>query len=358
MNNLYNHINNIENDEFADFLNLSARLGMDPLLVQGAGGNTSIKLDDVLWVKASGFWLKNAQTQDMFVPLKLAEIRNKLRHGETALTEQEILSEQNPHHLRPSIETTLHALMDHKVVVHLHSINALTYAVRKNGRHDLEQLLADTNWSWVPYAKPGLSLTKAVQAVISEDHPDVILLSNHGILLGANSVEELEQLLDRIESRLFVAPRTIANADMNALQVLADNSHYRLPDNNEVHALALDKVAMAIAESHALYPDHVVFLGAGPMASFHRDNFPSWCQSVEGQSLDVLPKIVLIENHGVLVRKDLSLGAHEMAQCLAALAIRLSDVEHLAFLEPAQEQELLEWEAEKYRQSLHKTSAV
>ena len=33
---------------------LSARLGRDPLLVQASSGNTSIKLDGVLWIKASG----------------------------------------------------------------------------------------------------------------------------------------------------------------------------------------------------------------------------------------------------------------------------------------------------------------
>lgn len=36
---------------------MSARVGSNILLVQGAGGNSSVKDGDVLWVKASGTWL-------------------------------------------------------------------------------------------------------------------------------------------------------------------------------------------------------------------------------------------------------------------------------------------------------------
>ena len=36
---------------------LSARVGSDPLLVQAAGGNTSLKDKGVMWIKASGTWL-------------------------------------------------------------------------------------------------------------------------------------------------------------------------------------------------------------------------------------------------------------------------------------------------------------
>ena len=39
---------------------LSASVGADPLLVQGAGGNTSLKQAGLLWIKASGTWLMNA----------------------------------------------------------------------------------------------------------------------------------------------------------------------------------------------------------------------------------------------------------------------------------------------------------
>ncbi len=53
---------------------LSARVGSDPLLVQASNGNTSIKLDGILWIKASGKWLAHSMQEEMLVPLKLAEV--------------------------------------------------------------------------------------------------------------------------------------------------------------------------------------------------------------------------------------------------------------------------------------------
>ena len=57
---------------------LSAKLGNDLSLIQASGGNTSIKLDGKLWVKASGKKLKNALNEDIFVSLDLKKIINEL----------------------------------------------------------------------------------------------------------------------------------------------------------------------------------------------------------------------------------------------------------------------------------------
>ena len=65
--------------EFASLRDLSARVGSDPLLVQASNGNTSIKLDGILWIKASGKWLAHAMQEEMFVPLELAEVKESIR---------------------------------------------------------------------------------------------------------------------------------------------------------------------------------------------------------------------------------------------------------------------------------------
>ena len=54
------------------FRSLSARLGQDPLQVQGPGGNTSIKGGDVMWIKASGTELAQATAQDLSDMLHLS----------------------------------------------------------------------------------------------------------------------------------------------------------------------------------------------------------------------------------------------------------------------------------------------
>jgi rhamnose utilization protein RhaD (predicted bifunctional aldolase and dehydrogenase) len=45
-------VTGFDDPEMQDLLGLAARLGRDPLVVQGPGGNISLKRDGVMWVKA------------------------------------------------------------------------------------------------------------------------------------------------------------------------------------------------------------------------------------------------------------------------------------------------------------------
>jgi len=77
--------------EFASLRDLSAGVGRDPLLVQASNGNTSIKLDGILWIKASGKWLARARQEEIFVPLGLTEVKGSIRN------ETEIAPPYTPH---------------------------------------------------------------------------------------------------------------------------------------------------------------------------------------------------------------------------------------------------------------------
>jgi rhamnose utilization protein RhaD (predicted bifunctional aldolase and dehydrogenase) len=59
--------------ELDSLLDVSARIGGEPLLVQAATGNTSIKHGGTLWIKASGKWLAHATRDDILIPVNLAE---------------------------------------------------------------------------------------------------------------------------------------------------------------------------------------------------------------------------------------------------------------------------------------------
>ena len=64
--------------------------------------------------------------------------------------------------LRPSIETTFHAALDHKVVAHTHSVATLVHVAGLEGRAQAVQKLADLPFVMAPYAKPGLPLTREI----------------------------------------------------------------------------------------------------------------------------------------------------------------------------------------------------
>lgn len=58
-------------EELRPLLDLAARVGRNPLLTQASTGNISMKLGDLLWIKASGKWLADAANDNILIPLDL-----------------------------------------------------------------------------------------------------------------------------------------------------------------------------------------------------------------------------------------------------------------------------------------------
>src|SRR5690242_12423095 len=114
-------------DALAPLRRLSAKLGQNLDLVQAGGGNTSLKDNGTLWVKASGKWLIRAMEDEMFLPVPRAEILRSMDEDREYTEEYATLSGTL---LRPSVETSMHAVLPHRVVVHVHSVRTIAWAVR------------------------------------------------------------------------------------------------------------------------------------------------------------------------------------------------------------------------------------
>ena len=138
-------------------------LGSDPLLVQASNGNTSIKLEGILWIKASGKWLAHATQEEMFVPLELAAVREAIQNG-TEISPRYVPKNE----LRPSIETAMHAILRHRVVIHVHSINTIAWAIRLDGADQLKERLDGLHWQWIPYAASGIRLAREIEKAVAQ----------------------------------------------------------------------------------------------------------------------------------------------------------------------------------------------
>ncbi|MEM6896898.1 MAG: class II aldolase/adducin family protein, partial [Pseudomonadota bacterium] len=241
-----------------DFRALSARLGQDPLQVQGPGGNTSIKDGGVMWIKASGTELANAEAEQIFVAVDhaaaLAEAKGagdgscKTTGLDPAVT------------LRPSIETTFHAALDQSVVAHTHSVATLTHAISPEGLSAARDKLAGLPSIMVPYAKPGLPLTREIMARVTEK-TRIIVLENHGLICFGPSVAEVSETIGEVEARLAMPPRALPE-----LNPTTAPSGFNWTEESW---MAQDDRAAALARSGSYYPDHVVFLGPALPAKDH-----------------------------------------------------------------------------------------
>ena len=320
---------------------LSARLGKDSSLVQGAGGNTSIKQGQTLWIKASGKWLSAAEDEDVFIGLDLAGVRARIAAGRGDDLAGTIIGA--PSQMRPSIETTLHALLPHAVVLHVHSVRTIALAVLRDAQIVFGERLAGLRWTFVPYHRPGLPLTAAVQSRLDHDSIDVLVLGNHGLVVGGANCREAEALLNEVERRLEGPLRHRVLPDLEGLRRLGAEINYRLPRYDEAHNLAGHPGATAIVAAGSLYPDHVVFLG--PAVAVLERYGGALKFSRPGAAVAVVP------GQGTLVRNDLSAGAEEMVRALGRVIARIPDGADVLYLSKTEEDELFAWEAEKYRRS-------
>lgn len=312
--------------DFDAFRTLSAALGSDPLRVQGPGGNTSLKDGTTMWIKASGTELANAERTNIFVAVNRIAARAEANGAGDGTCKATVIDPANT--LRPSIETTFHAALDWRVIAHTHSIATLTHGVSPQGRAIAAEKLAGLPAVFVPYAKPGLPLTREILARVTPE-TQIIVLENHGLICCGASVPDVATLMDEVETRLILA-RLTPQSDIPA-DTPPDGFHWA-PES----WIATDPRATDLATSGSYYPDHVVFLGP----------------ALPTNDTDATPPAIVIPNKGILLRNDATPSQRVMLTCLSDLLCRLPDTWTPDPIGAAAEAELLNWDAEKYRQAL------
>jgi len=315
-------------------------IGQNRLLVQGAGGNISWKTGDSMLVKASGTWLADAVKKDIFVEVDYKSILSSLEQNDFSLTPQVICGSS----LRPSIETILHALLPQKIVLHLHAVDILAFLVRETVSDDLSRLIPSTvKYALVDYFKPGPDLAKATLDAISlNPETQVVFLKNHGIVIGGDDIDELTSLLDDLCS-YFVQNVVDFKIKPEQKSLLAKKipDGYMLPKYDKVQGLALDqKLINRVRNDWEICPDHVVFLGA--KAQFYNDS--------DSQSLiDSNAPFIFSEGLGVYESKDATEAQRLQLLCFYDVSIRISASAEIIKLDQRDVNELLDWDAEKYR---------
>ena len=132
---------------------------------------------------------------------------------------------------------------------------------------------------------------------------------------------------------------------MIALEHLALDSCYQLPDDPALHGLGTDPASCRIVAAGSLYPDQVIFLGNGITIARPGET---------ARELEQTARLLLVfPGKGVLVARHASAGALAIARGLADVASRIPPTAAVRALTESECAELLGWDAEKYRQSLN-----
>lgn len=204
--------------DLQELVNISRHYGQDKRYVIAGGGNTSMKTSDLMWIKASGFALSDI-TENGFAMVDRDRLK-KILTGDYSMDpfqrEREIKEDLAAANLtpdrRPSVETSLHDLIRHKFVVHLHPtlVNGLMCGQEVESR--VASLFGEEPL-YIPYTDPGYTLFKEVEKQLqvyrrkNGKDPAIILLQNHGIFVSAETTGEIQKIYREVFSRIGSAVR-------------------------------------------------------------------------------------------------------------------------------------------------------
>ncbi len=205
-----------------ELIRISNETGVDPALVQGGGGNTSVKTEDGrhMYIKASGTTLKDMNVKEGWRRLRLDLARAVVQDDSLAKMDPQRREPEVVNRLllacddnikteaRPSVEAHLHAWLD-KCVIHLHPSAAGAYHSAKNGRAKLEKLFKDEKppLLWVPYTDPGYMLARRIARLVERyqnqfgKSPAILFLHKHGLFITAKTADGALRLVRRVIKR-------------------------------------------------------------------------------------------------------------------------------------------------------------
>jgi rhamnose utilization protein RhaD (predicted bifunctional aldolase and dehydrogenase) len=312
--------------ELRRLLDLSQRVGNDPLLTQASTGNSSAKLDGVLWIKASGKWMADAIRDDIFISLNLSDV----------------VTECLRQHVDPagkypgaSLETALHAVLPHRMVLHVHCVNTIAWAVRRDGPVQLQRLLEGLPWQWIPYAPSGLPLSRAIERALSaHSDTDLFVLGNHGLVVCGEDPKTIEDLLTEVRQRVAIYPRKPHPADYAALWEMSRDTPWDLPEDDVLHAFGTDRVSQAILREGILYPCQAIFSKSRTPELFRPIPYPNPGDDWQLRYYD--RSFLIIEGRGVIIRRTIAPSELAMISGLAQVVQRLNTAAPLRYLTEAE----------------------
>jgi len=289
--------------ELAELIKISNATGKDTTLVQGGGGNTSVKTGDgkFMYIKASGTALKDMTAAAGWRRMRIEPVLDVIKDKELAkmpptTREPEVVNrlllacdDDVTTGARPSVEAHLHALLD-KYIIHLHPIAVAAYVNAKKGRAGLEKLFAGWKYPplWIPYTDPGFMLAKKVASLVGGYEkeygrkPNVIVLAKHGLFVTADSADAAVRLVHRVVrllksnlpkggaiSKKIPSRKDVLAARFAVRKAIREATGQYLPVrfiiNDTIAAFMARRGAAKLLSTAALNPDELVYANGAAM---------------------------------------------------------------------------------------------
>lgn len=338
---------------------ISRYAGMREDLVQAGGGNTSVKIsDDRMLIKASGYQLADITEEKGYAVVNYKVIKDffdeKNLDDIAKDDEKKLLQKAFIEGEKPSIETFLHSITG-KVTLHTHSVVVNMLAGRKKGMEELKALFP--NALIVGYATPGIELAREYFRAYknSDGNASVIFLKNHGLIVSGDTYEEVRDLTESTISRIAECLK-INNGKYRNISAIYDALREAGVQDRLVCLVKDCNVYDAYkrngnrAWNIAFCPDALVYCGKKILElqdDFSAENIREFVGNYG------LPAVILYKGYFYTVAVSVK-KAKEVESLLSFTAeVVLNNIDkEIELLSEEEQNFLLNWDAEKYRQNM------
>lgn len=367
--------------DLSELVAVSRRYGSDRDFVIAGGGNTSLKEDGRMWVKASGTALAEID-EGGFVEMDLAALRSLVREDfgddpdarEAKFKEAIYAARIHPERgQRPSVECAVHALFPQRYVVHTHATYANMVSCRVDGEAFARELWGD-EVIWVPYVDPGFTLAKEIAKWIEGTDPSKPLLmvwQNHGFTVAAETVDQVHEatirILAKVKERLqpgdarqgAVTRRNepISPTIRGAFAKLGEPVIVAHRGSGPVQRFLSHPDAKRMTDAGPLIPDQIVYCKSFPLWISLDASVEEIDSAIEEhrRTTGFLPKVLLVPDVGMLTVGASAKDANDTAEMYEDAMRVMLGADELGGISPLEkrDREFIDaWEVEQYRRAI------
>ncbi len=382
-----------------ELIRISHAVGRDSTLVQGGGGNTSVKTADgkYMYIKASGTALKDMSRKKgwrrMRLDVVLSIIKDKsITSLETHAREIEVVNrlllacdDEVSGVARPSVEAHLHGFLD-RCVIHLHPSSVGAYVNAKNGKAELEKLFKDEKLPplWVPYTDPGFTLAKKIARLVDNyqkrlnKKPAILFLHKHGLLITGGTADSalrlVRKVINRCNSKLRQPKggkiKSISQKKINDAERYIRKAFFEATDerttvsyfyDDEIAAFLAQPDAEQMLSAGVLTPDELVYSNGpamwvvAPVAKIESQNIANRLrQQIEKGDRHAVA--FLVKDVGLFVagKKKIAQTVRDIVAYSAFIRSNAKRMGGIRCLNKRQRDFINRWEAEAFRKKVAK----
>lgn len=336
-------------DELNKLTHLSRRAGERFDLVQAGGGNSSVKIGDWMFIKASGVNMTQIDTKNGYVVVDnkrlchdILTIENNTNAIQMDVTKYNVIGTK-----RASIETFMHAILK-KYTLHIHPIQVNRTLITTGANDIIAELFPEA--LIIDYLTPGIKL--CIEIKNKYNNENIIFLINHGVIITSDVHEDLYIILENILNKF----ETYQELDFNNYKYTNNLSQYMNSTFNVDNVSFLCQNATIIKyfihnpklfKENISFPDALIYCGIKPLFVEKKLNEIKSFYNTYHE----LPKIIVIND-------SIYINANSLSKCREIEDVLLSNLMILDsnyaknYLSDNEICFLNNWDAEKYRKLL------